>query len=136
MKWRNDPHNVRTNNLVCGGLLAIGLIIFQDFIQLGVSSRYAFIAVISFAVALPCLVGALLSNNHEAKYPYMHHAKFFNSIYAIGVLSSFCGVLATFWYLAWIAGVVFLGVAAVVFVLCIAHHKQLSEDKEGLKKAP
>lgn len=67
---------------------------------------------------------------------YMHHAKFFNNIYAIGFFDSFCGVLATFWYLSWIAGVVFLGVAAVVFVLGIAHYKQLSEDKEGLKKAP
>jgi hypothetical protein len=121
---------------VCGGLLAICLIIFQDFIQLGISNRYAFIAVISFAVAFPCLVGVLMSNNHEAKYPYMHHAKFFNSIYAIGILSSFIGVLATFWYLSWIAGVIFLGVALGAFVLNIAHYRQLSEDKDGLKKAP
>src|SRR5437660_816756 len=136
MKWRNDPHNVQTNSLVCGGLLAIGLIIFQDFIQLGVSNRYAFIAVVSFAVAFPCLVGVLMSNNHEAKYPYMHHGRFVSILYAFGILSSFIGVLATFWYLSWIAGVIFLGVALGAFVLNIAHYRQLSEDKEGLKKAP
>lgn len=136
MKWRNDPHNVRTNNLVCGGLLAISLIILQDFIQAGVSSRYAFIAVVSLAVALPCLAGVLISNNHEAKYPYMHHAKFFNTMYAAGIISGLIGVIATFWYLSWITAVVFIGVAAIVFVLSIAHYKQLSEDKEGVKKAP
>jgi hypothetical protein len=136
MKWRNDPHNVRTNNLVCGGLLAISLIILQDFIQLGVASQFAFIAVVSFAVAFPCLVGVLLSNNHEAKYPYMHHAKFFNCIYFVGILSGFIGVLATFWYLSWIAAAVFFGVAIGAFALYLAHYRQLSEDKEGLKKAP
>jgi len=136
MKWRNDTHNIRTNNLICGGLLAISLIILQDFIQLGVSNRFAFIVVVSFAIAIPCLVGVLFSNNHEAKYPYMHHAKFFNITYAIGILSGFIGVLATFWYLSWIAGVVFLGVAIAASVLCLAHYNQLSEDKEGLKKAP
>jgi hypothetical protein len=77
---------------------------------------------------------AIIPGTGQVKYPYMHHAKFFNSIYAIGIFSGFIGVTATFWYMSWIAAVVFLGGAIGVFALCIAHYRQLSEDKDRLKK--
>ena|SRR5258708_16354208 len=134
MKWKNDDHHAQSAKLISGGLIAISLIILQDFIQLGLANLSASIAIFSFAITIPCLVGVLYSHHNESKYPYMKHAKFVNIMYAFGIISGFIGVTSTFWYMSWIAGVIFLGVTAGVFVLSFAHYRQLAEDKEGLKK--
>lgn len=133
-KWRTDEPLLSINNLVCGGLLVIFLVIFQDFIQMGLSNVYSYIVVLSLAVAMPCLAGCLIVNLIEVRYPYKYGAKWVNTIYGIGLLSGFAGLVATFGYISPIVAIVFFAISVSVLFLFSKHVKQLSKDPEGLHK--
>jgi len=121
-----------SNNLITGGILAIFLVILQAFIPIGLHDLYSYIVLISLAIAAPCLTACIIINTHVSKYPYTQSAVIVNTIYGAGVFSGFIGVAATFWYISWIVGVVFLMVSLVVFALSLVYVNQLSQDEQGL----
>lgn len=133
-KWRTDETRFSINNLVCGGLLAIFLIIFQDFIQTGVTDIFSYVVVFSLAVAMPCLAGCLISNLIEVRYPYKYGATLINIIYGIGLLSGFVGLVATFGHISLIAAGIFFVISIIAGVVCVLYTRQLSRDPEGLHK--
>jgi len=130
-RWKRDDYSYQGNSLICGGLLAAFLVILQVFIQTGLHNRAAYVIIFAFAVSAPCLVARLLMNSHEVKYPYMRSAAISNTIYGIGVGFGFLGFAATFWYIYWIAGLVFFSISVIAFAFSIIHAQHLSQDKEG-----
>jgi hypothetical protein len=131
-RWKDSESRIRGNNIICGGLLAIFLIIVQAFIQIGLHNLCSYIIVVSLAVSGPCLAAIIyINSSHHTRFPYKRSGKFFNMIYGFGMLSGFVGLAATFWYMSWIVGAVFLVASLIVFVLSILYVNQLSQDEDG-----
>lgn len=105
------------------GLLAIILIILQDYISTGISDISILISVIAFSIAIPTLVGSIIHFKIEIEYGYYDSRPldkiFFNyNIFRnIGLISAFIGIDATFWHLLWITGVIFLAVSLISFFI-------------------
>ncbi len=102
------------------GLIAISLIILQDFISTGVSDIPIFISLIAFSIALPLLVGAVILYRVQVEYGYHSYSVRYVIAVVTSVLGLFCaliGIDATFWHISWIAGIVFLVVTIVTFLI-------------------
>jgi hypothetical protein len=108
---------IRELDLIYLGLITIGAIIVQPFIMaqsLDVSAR---ICILAISLALPLLAFLVLINQVRSLYhiafepPYLAVAK------GIGLLSACVGVIAAFWHMFWMAGVLasVSGIAGGVF---------------------
>ncbi len=133
-RWKAADYHIRGNNLIVGGILAISLIILQAFIQIGLHNLWSYIVIIALAITVPCMAAIILINSHEVKYPYTSSGTIRNIIFGTGVFGSFIGILATFCYISWFVGIIFLGASMLVFVLSILYVKQLSWDEDGQYK--
>ena len=101
----------RQIDLYLGGLLAISLILFQVFVSLGKLSTPGFISVIAFAVSMPLLTATFTA---KVFYGYGHVSVIIFTV--IGFPAAFVGIVSAFWYISWIAGVVFLVTSGFAFV--------------------
>jgi hypothetical protein len=105
------------------GLIAISLIILQDYISTGISDTPIFISVIIFSLALPLLVGSVFRAKVITETGYRdieYYKKKFRITFLsgwIGTLCAFIGVDAAFWHLSWIAGLVFIIVSIFSFMI-------------------
>jgi hypothetical protein len=107
---------ISVGQLVDAGLIAISLIILQDWISLGILDPSSFVSLIAFSVAIPMLVFDLLirqiPNRHAAN---KLHRFFIRVISILGVISAGIGVTAAMWHASHIAGVIFLGISIFCF---------------------
>ncbi|WP_067548251.1 hypothetical protein [Nocardia crassostreae] len=99
---------VRQERLMYGGLIAIGTVIIQPFLTSGSLDLTAMIAVVAFAVALPHLGVMVLIEDWTMPdiYPKLRFMQQAAKSLALG--GSTLGVVAAFWHISWIAGLVML----------------------------
>jgi hypothetical protein len=96
---------LRQNNLIYGGLIAIGVYMVQPFLTAGSLDLSARICVVAFSVAIPLLAGLLVLNRQEifrgraTSYAVVEVTK------VVAQTCAFAGVVAGFWHILWIAGV-------------------------------
>ncbi|WP_194818277.1 hypothetical protein [Nocardia sp. XZ_19_385] len=111
----------KQNNLMYGGLIAIGVVILQGFLTahpLGTSAR---ISVIAFAIALPLLaVLILLGELRSGDSPAPSNATD-EAVKGLAMLASIIGVIAAFWHIDWVAGVAILVTGALALGVYGSH---------------
>ncbi len=112
-----DKRRWRSYIGLTGGLIAIILIILQDFISSGISDIATLIAVISFALALPLLALNIFILQITLDYNFYLTSKVMLAILALSYLFAVTGLVATFWHIAWFVGLIFL--SASIFVIVI-----------------
>ncbi|HLI05368.1 MAG TPA: hypothetical protein VKV40_02250 [Ktedonobacteraceae bacterium] len=91
-----------------GSLTAISLIIMQSFISLNYLDVAAWISIITLAFAIPILTSNTLIKITKARRRLdvrdtMQEVLF----YTTGMAVAYVGIVAAFWHISWIAGVVF-----------------------------
>lgn len=131
---------VGKTRLICGGLIAIGGIIIQDFISVGVFKPAnildipALISVIAFALALPLLSLHLLAIlEDEWRKSTIEDTRGIEIAYWIGVASAFIGIVAAFWYISLIAGIVAAVSMIAAVILYLHYFRKLHDHDEYLK---
>ena len=107
---------IRQNNVIYGGLIAIGLVLVQPFVTVTGLDWSAKICVIAFAAAIPLLAALLLVNSQESFRRRATDSRAVRTTQSIAQLLAFVGVGAGFWHIMWVAGVVVLvsGFAAMM----------------------
>ncbi|MEV0764378.1 hypothetical protein [Nocardia sp. NPDC050435] len=100
----------RQHNLLCGGLIAVGALFAQGMLTAGPLSSAGTISVLAFAVALPLLAVLLLIGEGSGA-----------AAKGVAVLASSIGVIAAFWQIAWIAGIVALVTGGIATGIYGAH---------------
>jgi hypothetical protein len=102
----------RDLDLTYSAMIAISLIILQNFFSTGFTDTPELVSVIAFAVALPVLALGLLTNI-LSKGKLEASPKLAT---IVGIPSAIIGIIAAFWHISWIAGVAILisGVVAMV----------------------
>src|SRR6266702_2237260 len=113
---------------VAGGLITICLILTQAFISLPVLDPAAFVALLTFAVALPILTGCIfisqLEEQNKKKKLSSREQVALNRRFKMGIKAptdermvilflvgeclAFGGIIAALWHASWIIGVVLL----------------------------
>jgi hypothetical protein len=112
----------RRGMFICGGLIAVSLIIVHALISLPKLDTPGWIALLAFAGSIPLLAGCLfiLVTELDEKYYiiswWVHVSAF---CFFAGVLGTIIGVAATFWRSSWIAGLIFLLGALLMFIVVV-----------------
>jgi hypothetical protein len=99
---------VRQENLICGGLMAIGIVMVQALLPYPPLNTSAMICVTAFAVAIPLLAALIMVNRHEQFRRRRSGSRIVAGARAIAQGAAFLGLVAGFWHLDWIAGAVVL----------------------------
>jgi hypothetical protein len=104
------------NNLIYGGLIAIGLVLIQPFLTVTGLDWSARVCVIAFSAAIPLLAALVLVNRQESFRRRVTDSPVVRVTQSIAQLLAFVGVVAGFWHIMWLAGVVIMvsGFAAVM----------------------
>jgi hypothetical protein len=126
--------------LISGGLIAISLILTQVFVASGVFNSAnaldipALICVLAFAFAIPPLVASfVIVFRIEARKYVVKPGKGFWILYIVGVVSVYIGIVAAFWHVIWIAGVIFLVSTFVAVSLGYDYTEKLLRLDDELK---
>jgi hypothetical protein len=124
---------IRQNNVIYGGLIAIGLVLVQPFLTATPVGWSAKICVIAFSVAIPLLAALLLVNRQENFRRRMTDSQVVRVTRAIAQLLAFVGVVAGFWHILWLAGV---GILVSGFAAMMVHSAGYLRLERAAKAAP
>lgn len=99
---------LRQDNLVYGGLMAIGVVFVQALLPYPLDAS-AMTCVLAFAVAIPLLAALIMVNRQEQFRRCRTSSRIVAGARAIAQGSAFLGLVAGFWHAHWTAGAVALG---------------------------
>jgi hypothetical protein len=109
---------IRQNNVIYGGLIAIGLVLVQPFLTATSLNWSAKICVIAFSAAIPLLAALILVNRQESFRRRVTDSLLVRATQSIAQLLAFVGVVAGFWHIMWLAGV---GILVSGFAAMMVH---------------
>jgi hypothetical protein len=113
-------------------LIAVSVILLQDFITIGITDVPGFISVVALSLSIPILSGAIVAARSEINDQYYMGGKLANfpniSFWAGAIIATF-GVAAAFWHLLWIVGVLFIVAVLVICVLMRGYWPTAEERK-------
>src|SRR5947207_5281273 len=92
---------IRQNNVIYGGLIAVGLILVQPFLTVTALDWSAKICVVAFSVAIPLLAALVLVNRQEDFRRRATDSLVVRVTQSIAQLLAFVGVVAGFWHITW-----------------------------------
>jgi hypothetical protein len=131
-RLRINGYAIRLHSLYAGGLLAISLIILQDFLGLGKLDLAALVSVVAFAAAIPLLSGMLVANVVQSKYRYSpalsRAPRVVESAFYLGILFDCLGIGAAFWHASVIAAIVFMVMVAISGLIYSVYIFSLSDE--------
>jgi hypothetical protein len=104
---------VRQNGLIYGGLIGIAVVMVQGFLEAPSHNASARVSVIAFSVAIPLLAALVMVNRQETFRRRRTPSVIVTIAEAVAQGAAFVGIVAGFWHIYWIAGVVFLAVGCV-----------------------
>ena len=134
-RLRVSKYAIRLHTVYAGGLIAISLIILQDFIGLGKLDPSALVSVVAFAAAIPLLSGMLVANVIQSRYLYSptlsRAPRVVESSFYLGILVDLIGISAAFWHASLIAGIVFIVMVAISGLVYSVYIFSLSNEKAG-----
>jgi hypothetical protein len=103
---------LRQDNVMYGGLMAIGIVFVQALLPYSLNTS-AMTCVLAFAVAIPLLAALIMVNRQEQFRRRRSSSRTVVGARAIAQGAAFLGLVAGFWHLHWIAGVVILGTSLI-----------------------
>jgi len=105
-----DPRQIQEwlgeKDLTYGGLIGIAVIMVQPFLGDATLDRPGMICVVAFALAIPLLAALVLLNRQESFRRRFARSALVSIGQGLGQLAAFVGIVAGFWHIHWIAGVV------------------------------
>ncbi|MGV9382844.1 hypothetical protein ACWDRB_43995 [Nonomuraea sp. NPDC003707] len=121
---------LRQNNLMYGGLIAVGVVLVQPFLTSGVASLdlSAQICVITFSLSIPILSALIMLNRHETYRRRMTRSVLVLAAQQAALGLGFVGVVAGFWHIMTIAGIAILVGTILGVAVHSAGYVRVEED--------
>jgi hypothetical protein len=104
---------VKQQGVIYGGLIGIAVVMVQPLIAAPTLDASAKVSVIAFSVAIPLLASLVMVNRQEAFRRRRTSSVSVTIAQVLAQLAAFVGIVAGFWHIYWIAGVVFLAAGLV-----------------------
>jgi hypothetical protein len=127
---------LRQNNLIYGGLIAIGVYMVQPFLTATSLDLTARICVVAFSVAIPLLAALVVINRQEVFRGRYTNSLAVETTRVVAQLCAFVGVVAGFWHILWVAGVGVLAAGLVAVAVHSAAYVRLEQDPPPTPPAP
>lgn len=124
----------RQNSLMYGGLIAVGVVVLQGFLTAPDLGAAGLIAVLGFAIALPLLSVLIMLGELEPAGGALKVTMTDDVAKGLALLSSLTGVVASFWYIDWVAGVVVLAAGVLATLIYGAHFSSSTIGQAYLRR--
>jgi hypothetical protein len=121
---------VKQSGVIYGGLIAIAVVMVQGFLEAPSHNLSARVSVIAFSVAIPLLAALVMVNRQETFRRRRTPSVSVTIAEAIAQGAAFVGLVAAFWHIDWIAGVVFLAAGFVGLFVHSAGWWRLERDQD------
>ena len=99
---------VRQSGLIYGGLIGVAVLVLQPFLGARSLDTAATVSVLAFAVAIPLLAGLAAVNWQEGFRGRRSTSVSVVVAQSIAQAAAVTGIVAAFWHVTWVAGVIFL----------------------------
>lgn len=99
---------VRQLGLIYGGLIGIAVVMVQPLISAPSLDTSAKVSVIAFSVAIPLLAALVMVNRQESFRGRRTPSVLVTIAHAVAQSAAFVGIVAGFWHIFWVSGIVFL----------------------------
>ncbi len=119
---------IRQSNAILAGLIGISVVIVQALISVNAADPPALVALLAFAIALPMMGTLVMINVVLAQYRYASFPVYITFAYFLGEGSAAVGVVAAFWHMSWVAGVLIVVSCLVGVGIYFAYSRQLQKD--------
>ena len=124
---------IRQFNWSYAGLLGIGVVMVQPFLNADSLDVSATICVVAFSVAIPLLAALVMVSWQESFRRRMTGSRIVAATRPIAQLAAFVGLVAGFWHIHWSAGV---GLLASALVAIGVHSAGFSSLELSVKPTP
>ena len=137
-KYELKEETIRHSNAILAGLIGISVVIVQALIAVNATDPAAVIALLAFAIGLPMMAVLVMINVALAKSRYASFPAYVTFAYIAGEGSAAVGVVAAFWHVSWVAGVLIVVSCLAGIGIYFAYSRQLQKDNapEGNKPGP
>ena len=119
----------RINDLLYGGFIGISLLLIQAFVSLTTLDLPLLIALFALAIALPLLAACIILNNILWVVKYGSRSRWILFIKQISPICAIIGIIAVFWHLSWISGVLFSISGGIGYLVCTHYYAQVLKKK-------
>ena len=126
-----ERERLRQDNLAYGGLIGVGVVMVQPFLTSTSLDRSAMVCVIAFSLSIPLLAALVMVNLQETFRRRATSSVLVLAAKPVAQSSAFVGVVAGFWHISWIAGVVFMASGLAGVLVHSAGYVRLERDSEG-----
>ncbi len=127
-KFEIKEEYTRESTAILAGLIGIGVVIVQALISNRVTDLPAMIAFLAFAIALPMLSMLVILTSLYTRYRYASFPLYLTAAYVLGEGGAVLGVVAAFWHLSWVAGVLILISGLFAVGVYFTYTRQLQKD--------
>jgi heme O synthase-like polyprenyltransferase len=127
-RYEINPEWTRQALVTYGGLIGVGVIVLQALISVQSLDLASLISIVSFAVAIPLLAVMVLVYHAQSQYRYATYPWYLTLIIVLGQGGAFLGVLAAFWHVSWIAGILLAASGVGGLVIYTVYLKQMERD--------
>ena len=121
---------VRQSGLIYGGLIGIAVVMMQGFLEAPSRDTSATVSIIAFSVAIPLLAALVMVNRQETFRRRRTPSVSVTGAEVVAQGAAFVGLVASFWHIYWIAGVVFLAAGFVGLFVHSAGWWRLERDQD------
>ncbi len=137
-KYELKDETIRQSNAILAGLIGISVVIVQALIANNATDSAAVIALLAFAIGLPMMAVLVMLNVLLARHRYASFPAYVTLAYVAGEGGAAVGVVAAFWHLSWVAGVLIVVSCLAGIGIYFAYSRQLQKDNapEGNKPSP
>jgi hypothetical protein len=94
------------------------------------------ISLYAFAVAIPLLAASIMLNNILWVAKYGSNSKWILIVKHISPICAIIGIIAVFWHLSWISGLVFSISGGIGYLVCMHYYSQVLERKKEEAQTP
>lgn len=126
--WKQIEGWLQQNNMIYVGLIGIGIVLVQPFLTEDSHDASALICIGAFALAMPLLAFLMMINQMQSAHRYAASTRYVSAIQGIALLSGCTGVVAAFWHMSWVAGVIILVSGAAGLSAYSAYYARLERD--------
>ncbi len=127
-KFELKEEYIRQSNSILAGLIGISVVIVQSLIAIKATDLPAVIAILAFAIALPMMAALVMVNSLLARHRYASFPGYLTLAYFVGEGGAAVGVVAAFWHLSWVAGVLVVVSGLVGMGIYFAYSRQIQKD--------
>ena len=121
---------VKQTGLIYGGLIGIAVVMVQGFLEAPSDDTSARVSIIAFSVAIPLLAALVMVNRQETFRRRPTPSVSVTGAKVVAQGAAFVGLVAGFWHIYWIAGVVFLAAGFIGMFVHSAGWWRLERDQD------